>query len=199
MVSDFDFVVGVTGTISSYPFDTVKVCLQIQTLNYRLYSSSLDYFIKIAKQESILGFYKGMSSPMFGIAIINGIVSSIQNLSKNLFNDPDIYFALAITGDIADCTQAFICSSVELIKTRLQMQGVGQQRKLFILLTHSFKKPIDCLKKSYKRRSIQHEILRSLSMIFARNISSFAAYFPAWKFFVTNFLQQVKKLICLFI
>ncbi len=122
---DFDFVVGVTDAIAGYSFDTVKVCSQIQTLNYRLYSSSLDYFIKIAKQESILGFYKGMSSPMFDVAIINGIVFSIQNLSKNLFNDPDTYFALAITGDIADRTQAFICSPVELIKIRLQMQGIG--------------------------------------------------------------------------
>ncbi|CAF4314176.1 unnamed protein product, partial [Rotaria sp. Silwood2] len=55
---DFDFVVEVTGTIAGYPFHTVKVCLQTQTLNYRLYSSSLDCFIKIGKQESILGFYK---------------------------------------------------------------------------------------------------------------------------------------------
>ncbi len=74
---DFDFVVGVTDAIAGYSFDTVKVCSQIQTLNYRLYSSSLDYFIKIAKQESILGFYKGMLSPMFSVAIINGIVISI--------------------------------------------------------------------------------------------------------------------------
>ncbi|CAF2917714.1 unnamed protein product [Rotaria sp. Silwood2] len=104
MVLDLDFVVEVTGTIAGYPFHTVKVCLQTRTLNYRLYSSSLYYFIKIAKQESILGFYKGMSSPMFAVAIINGIVFSIQNLSKDLFNDPDTYFALAITGGIADCT-----------------------------------------------------------------------------------------------
>jgi hypothetical protein len=32
------------------------------------------------KQESILGFYKGMSSPIFDVTIINGIVFSIQNL-----------------------------------------------------------------------------------------------------------------------
>jgi hypothetical protein len=49
---DFNFVVGVTGRNAGYPFDTVKVCLQ----TYPLYSSSLNYFIKIAKQESILGF-----------------------------------------------------------------------------------------------------------------------------------------------
>jgi hypothetical protein len=89
VVWDFDFVVGVIGTIAGYLFDTVKVCLQ----TYRLYSSSLDYFIKIEKQESILGFYKGMSSPIFDVAIINGIFFSIKNLSKNFFYDPNTYFA----------------------------------------------------------------------------------------------------------
>jgi hypothetical protein len=29
VVWDFDFVVGVIGTIAGYPFDTVKVCLQM--------------------------------------------------------------------------------------------------------------------------------------------------------------------------
>ncbi|CAF1364438.1 unnamed protein product [Rotaria sordida] len=69
-----------------------------------------------------------MSSPMIGVVIINRIVFSIENLSNNIFNDSDIYFALAITDGIADCTQALICSPVELIKTRLQMQDIGQQR-----------------------------------------------------------------------
>ncbi|CAF0922725.1 unnamed protein product [Rotaria sp. Silwood1] len=101
-----------------------------------------------------------MSSPMIGVVIINRIVFSIENLSNNIFNDPDIYFALAITDGIADCTQALICSPVELIKTRLQMQDIGQQRTLFILLTHSYKYPIHCSKKSCKRRDIQREIMR---------------------------------------
>ncbi|CAF3760875.1 unnamed protein product [Rotaria sordida] len=61
----------ITVTIVDYSFDSVKVCLQTQTLNYRLYSDSLDYFIKITRQESILEFYKDMSSLMFAVAIIN--------------------------------------------------------------------------------------------------------------------------------
>jgi solute carrier family 25 carnitine/acylcarnitine transporter 20/29 len=182
----FGFVAGVTGTVAGYPFDTVKIRLQTQTLNYRLYSGSLDCFIKIAKQESILGFYKGMSSPMFGVAIINGVVFSIQNRSKGLFENPDAYFTLAITGAIAGAAQAIICSPIELVKTRLQMQGIGQQRKLFALSTHLYKGPIDCLKKSYQRRGIRHGIMRGLSMTFARDIPSFAVYFPAWQFFISN-------------
>ncbi|CAF0721672.1 unnamed protein product [Rotaria sordida] len=182
----FGFIAGVTGTVAGYPFDTVKVRLQTQTLSHRLYSGSLDCFIKIAKQESVLGFYKGMSSPMFGVAIINGVVFSVQNASKNLFDDPDSYKALAVTGAIAGSVQAFICSPIELVKTRLQIQGIGQQRKLFTLTTHLYNGPIDCLKKSYNRRGFRHGVMRGLSMTLARDIPSFAAYFPAWKFFVTH-------------
>ncbi|CAF4725888.1 unnamed protein product, partial [Rotaria socialis] len=83
-------------------------------------------------------FYKGMASPMFGVAIINGIVFSIQNVSKGLFDNPDTYFSLAVTGASAGCVQSFICSPIELVKTRLQMQGIGQQRKLFALSTHLY-------------------------------------------------------------
>jgi len=182
----FGFVAGITGTIAGYPFDTVKVRLQTQTLNHRLYSGSLDCFIKIAKQESILGFYKGMSSPMFEVAIINGIVFSIQNLSKGLFDNPDAYSTLAITGAFAGCAQSFICSPIELVKTRLQLQGIGQQRKLFALSTHLYKGPIDCLRKSYDRRGVRYGVMRGLSMTLARDIPSFAAYFPAWQFFVVH-------------
>ena len=189
----FGFIAGITGTIAGYPFDTVKVRLQTQTLNHRLYSGSLDCFIKIAKQESILGFYKGMSSPMFGVAIINGIVFSIQNLSKNLFENPNAYSTLAITGGIAGCVQAFICSPIELVKTHLQMQGIGQQRKLFALSTHLYKGPVDCLKKYYTRRGFRHGTMRGLSMTLARDIPSFAAYFPAWEFFVTHFSPTGKE------
>ena len=183
----FGFVAGVTGTIAGYPFDTVKVRLQTQTFNHRLYSGSIDCFIKIATQESIFGFYKGMSSPMFGVALINGIVFSVQNTSKILFDNPDTYMALAMTGGIAGSVQAIVCSPIELVKTRLQMQGVGQQRKLFTLSTHLYHGPIDCLKKLYKRRGFRHGIMRGLTMTLARDIPSFAAYFPAWEFFVSKF------------
>lgn len=189
----FGFVAGVTGTIAGYPFDTVKVRLQTQTLNHRLYNGSLDCFIKIAKQESILGFYKGMSSPMFGVAVINGIVFSVQNVSKSLFDNPDTYKALAITGAIAGGVQAFICSPIELVKTRLQMQGIGQQRKLFALSTHLYNGPIDCLRKSYSRRGLRKGAMRGLSMTLARDIPSFAAYFPAWQFFVATFSSTGKE------
>ncbi|CAF0760972.1 unnamed protein product [Rotaria sp. Silwood1] len=189
----FGFVAGVTGTIAGYPFDTVKVRLQTQTLSHRLYSGSLDCFIKIAKQESVLGFYKGMSSPMFGVALINGIVFSVQNFSKGLFDNPDTYKSLAVTGAIAGGVQAFVCSPIELIKTRLQMQGIGQQRKLFALTTHLYNGPIDCLKKSYNRRGVRHGVMRGISMTLARDIPSFAAYFPAWHFFVTHFSPTGKE------
>ena len=130
---------------------------------------------------------------MFGVAVINGLIFSVQNLSKGLFDNPDTYFALAMTGGIAGAVQSVICSPIELVKTRLQMQGVGQQRKLFALSTHLYNGPIDCLKKSYAKRGIRHGVLRGLSMTLARDIPSFAAYFPAWQFFVSNFSPTGKE------
>ncbi|CAF0938751.1 unnamed protein product [Didymodactylos carnosus] len=189
----FGFIAGVTGTVAGYPFDTVKVRLQTQTLNQRMYSGSLDCFIKIFKQESILGFYKGMTSPMFGVAVINGIVFSVQNASKNLFQNPDTYHALMCTGAIAGGVQAIICSPIELVKTRLQMQGIGQQRQLFLLSRDLYKGPIDCLKKVYSRRGMRAGVMRGLSLTFARDVPSFAAYFPAWEFFVRTFSPTSKE------
>lgn len=189
----FGFVAGVTGTIAGYPFDTVKVRLQTQTLNHRLYAGSWDCFTKIAKQESVLGFYKGMSSPMFGVALINGTVFCVQNAAKGLFVNSDTYTALAVTGAIAGAVQSFMCSPIELVKTRLQTQGIGQQRKLFTLSTDLYKGPIDCLKQSYRRRGLRHGVMRGLSMTLARDIPSFAAFFSSWQFFVTNFSPTGKE------
>jgi solute carrier family 25 carnitine/acylcarnitine transporter 20/29 len=124
---------------------------------------------------------------MFGVAIINGVIFSVQNASKGLFDNPETYTALAVTGAIAGGVQSFICSPIELVKTRLQMQGVGQQRKLFALSTDLYKGPIDCIKKSHTRQGFRGGVMRGLSMTLARDIPSFAAYFPAWQFFVTTF------------
>ena len=134
-----------------------------------------------------------MSSPMFGVALINGIVFSVQNASKALFDHPDTYQALAATGAIAGAVQAIICSPIELVKTRLQVQGIGQQRKLFALSTHLYKGPIDCLKRSHAKRGFRGGVMRGLSMTLARDIPSFAAYFPAWQFFVSTFSPTGKE------
>lgn len=65
---------GCAGIVVGQPFDCVKVHLQTQDYKNPKYNGTYDCIKKIIKSESITGLYRGMSSPMAGIAFVNAIV-----------------------------------------------------------------------------------------------------------------------------
>ncbi|XP_021535370.1 mitochondrial basic amino acids transporter isoform X1 [Neomonachus schauinslandi] len=69
---------GVAGVLVGHPFDTVKVRLQVQSLEKPQYRGTLHCFQSIIKQESVLGLYKGLGSPLMGLTFINALVFGVQ-------------------------------------------------------------------------------------------------------------------------
>lgn len=55
------FVSGWTQVIIMQPFEIVKIRLQTQTAANPYYNGMVDCFKKIAKEEGLLAFYKGMN------------------------------------------------------------------------------------------------------------------------------------------
>ncbi|KIM34097.1 hypothetical protein M408DRAFT_325613 [Serendipita vermifera MAFF 305830] len=72
-----DFVAGTVAGLSSlfvgFPFDTVKVRFQDPNTASR-YTSTANALSTIVKEERVSGLYKGITAPMFGCAVLNGIV-----------------------------------------------------------------------------------------------------------------------------
>ncbi|XP_021498244.1 mitochondrial basic amino acids transporter isoform X1 [Meriones unguiculatus] len=155
---------GVAGVLVGHPFDTVKVRLQVQNVEKPQYRGTLHCFQTIIKQESVLGLYKGMSSPLMGLTFINALVFGVQgNTLRALGQDSPLNQFLA--GAAAGTIQCVICCPMELAKTRLQLQG-----------PRTYKGPLDCLVQIYRQEGLRG-INRGMVSTLLRETPSFGVYF----------------------
>ncbi|XP_051810929.1 mitochondrial basic amino acids transporter isoform X7 [Acanthochromis polyacanthus] len=161
---------GAAGVLVGHPFDTVKVRLQVQNVDKPLYRGTYHCFQSIIRQESMLGLYKGIGSPMMGLTFINAIVFGVQgNAMHKLGRDTPLNQFLA--GASAGAIQCVICCPMELAKTRMQMQGTGEKKS-----KKMYKNSLDCLVRIYKKegiRGINHGMMTTL----IRETPGFGVYF----------------------
>ncbi|WWC98591.1 hypothetical protein V866_005483 [Kwoniella sp. B9012] len=117
-------IAGAAGLVVGQPFDVVKV--RYQTPEYAgRYKSTFGALGAIVKEEKVKGLFKGVTSPMAGIAFINGVVFTSYSffmklqLSPDQINEPNlgqIFLAGAGSGVVA----ATLTCPIELIKIREQ-------------------------------------------------------------------------------
>lgn len=117
------FVLGCAGLLVGHPFDTVKVHLQTQDFKNPLYRGTYDCLKKIIQKESVHGLYRGLSSPIASISVLNAIVFGVYGNVQRRTSEPDSLFAHALAGSAAGFSQTLICSPMELVKSRLQIQN----------------------------------------------------------------------------
>ncbi|XP_061668070.1 mitochondrial basic amino acids transporter-like isoform X1 [Syngnathoides biaculeatus] len=165
---------GAAGVLVGHPFDTVKVRLQVQNVNKPLYRGTFHCFQSIIRQESILGLYKGIGSPMMGLTFINAIVFGVQgNAMRMLGRDTPTNQFLA--GAAAGAIQCVICCPMELAKTRMQMQGTGEKKST----RKMYKNSVDCLVRIYRREGVWG-INRGMVTTLIRETPGFGFYFLAY-------------------
>lgn len=68
------------------------------------------------------GLYKGMSSPMAAVAMVNAVVFGVYGNFQRHSPQPDALSSHFLAGAAAGFVQSFMCSPMELVKTRLQVQ-----------------------------------------------------------------------------
>lgn len=153
-----------------HPFDTVKVRLQVQNPEKPQYRGTLHCFQSIIKQESVLGLYKGLGSPLMGLTFINALVFGVQgNTLRALGQDTPLHQFLA--GAAAGAIQCVICCPMELAKTRLQLQDAGPARP--------YRGSLHCLAHIYRREGLRG-VNRGMGSTLLRETPSFGVYFLAY-------------------
>ncbi|XP_044929603.1 mitochondrial basic amino acids transporter isoform X1 [Mustela lutreola] len=161
---------GVAGVLVGHPFDTVKVRLQVQNPEKPQYRGTLHCFQSIIKQESVLGLYKGLGSPLMGLTFINALVFGVQgNTLRALGQDTPLHQFLA--GAAAGAIQCVICCPMELAKTRLQLQDAGPARP--------YRGSLHCLAHIYRREGLRG-VNRGMGSTLLRETPSFGVYFLAY-------------------
>jgi len=176
---------GFAGIISSYPFDTIKVRIQNQSISSPLYRNAVDCFTKTIKKESASALYKGMSSPLVGSMFINALLFGvednvrkylhIQNDSKSFPSDSiEHYKMYALSGAIAGFTQAAFLSPVELVKIRMQMPNSG------------FMSTWKCCEYIYANQGLKG-VMRGTALTIIRDVPAVSSYFIGFEYICNSF------------
>ncbi|ODN82988.1 hypothetical protein, variant 2 [Cryptococcus amylolentus CBS 6039] len=117
-------VAGVAGLVVGQPFDLVKSRFQSPSFSGK-YTSTFGALSAILKEEKFRGLFKGVMSPMAGIAFINGVVFTSYSFFMKLQLPPgsqqepnlgQIYLAGTGSGVVA----SLLTCPTELIKIRQQ-------------------------------------------------------------------------------
>ncbi|CBQ72776.1 related to Carrier protein YMC1, mitochondrial precursor [Sporisorium reilianum SRZ2] len=97
-----------------------------------MYRSATDAFRIIIKEERIWGLYKGVTSPMLGVAIMNASIFGLYNISlryqqsHHLFQDSPVTQAF-VAGMLSGLGSSLITSPIDLIKIREQMDTAARR------------------------------------------------------------------------
>ena len=133
-----------------------------------------------------------MASPILGVAVINSIVFGVHGSCMRLIqgdsNKTPGYGASLIAGSAAGFVQSFICCPMELIKLRMQVQGIGKEehrplRKLFrssSVAASSYHGPWETTKLIYSQEGFFRGLFRGMSITLIRDVPAFGSYFVTY-------------------
>ncbi|XP_067422479.1 solute carrier family 25 member 48 [Emydura macquarii macquarii] len=189
-----DFVAGWIGGAASvivgHPLDTVKTRLQAG----QGYGSTLNCILTVYRNESVVGFFKGMSFPLASIAIYSsvtfGVFSNTQRLiSQHRYGDSNhapAFSDLTVASMVAGVVSVGIGSPVDLIKIRLQMQ-TQPFIDANISLKHratglpAYRGPIHCVSSILRQEGLAG-IYRGAGAMLLRDVPGYCLYFIPYTF-----------------
>lgn len=152
------------GVVVGHPLDTVKVLLQTQDMKNPKFKGTIHCLQSVVAKEGLRGVYKGVTSPLLGVAGINAVVFGVYGNAQRHASNPESLGTHAVAGAAAGLVQSFICSPMELAKSRLQVADSVSRG------------PIECLTRIYNNKGVAG-VFRGLGLTAGRDVPSFTIYF----------------------
>nr|CAI5857361.1 unnamed protein product [Callosobruchus analis] len=160
---------GMAGVVVGHPLDSVKVLLQSQDCRNPKYTGSIHCFRSILKKDGVRGLYRGVYSPLMGVAGVNAIVFGVYGTCLRNMSDPDSLKSHALAGAAAGLLQSFVCGPVELVKSRMQVAADACQSTYL------------CFKNIYMKEGIKG-LNRGITLTILREVPSFSSYFFVYEY-----------------
>ncbi|EFA81311.1 mitochondrial substrate carrier family protein [Heterostelium album PN500] len=119
---------GITEAFVVVPFELVKIRLQAKE-NAGKYKNTADCVLKIAQQEGIGGFFKGLESTLWRHALWNGgyfgLIHTIKSALPKPQNERQTLMNNFVAGGLAGTFGTILNTPADVVKSRIQNQGSG--------------------------------------------------------------------------
>lgn len=132
------------------------------------YTGSYQCLKSLLVKDGIRGIYRGISSPLAGVAAINAIIFGVYGNAQRLQKDPSAIKSCVIAGAAAGLCQSFLTGPMELIKTRMQISGGDQS-------------PLRMIRDIFKTEGTRG-IFRGLNITILRELPAFSSYFLTYEY-----------------
>lgn len=179
---------------AGHPLDTIKVRLQTQPYTPdgkpTQYKGTYDCAKKIITKEGFLGLYKGMATPIVGVAPMYAICFFSFTMGKKLqqseegqdFTSKQLFFA----GALAGLSTTVILAPGERVKCLLQVQNANPTSS-----GPKYAGPADCFKQLYRQGGIRNVYVGTVATA-CRDIPSSGVYFMVYEYFQRILLPEGK-------
>uniref|UniRef100_A0A8C5QH97 Solute carrier family 25 member 48 n=1 Tax=Leptobrachium leishanense TaxID=445787 RepID=A0A8C5QH97_9ANUR len=203
-----DFIAGCLGGASSvivgHPLDTVKARLQVG----KGYGSTFNCILKIYKNESVSGFFKGMSFPLMSSSLYNSVVFGVFSNTQRLLSErcnrttgvSPSFLDLTVASMLTGLISVGIGGPVDLVKIRLQMQTLPvisvansiSHKSPFLQSQCMYKGPIHCLS-SVIRQDGFVGVYRGAGAMILRDVPGYFLYFIPYTYLCAWLTEDCHK------
>ncbi|KAJ1731516.1 hypothetical protein LPJ61_002494 [Coemansia biformis] len=156
-----------------------------------VFKGPMDCFLKTVRNEGFLGLYKGMASPLVGIAAVNSLLFWAYSLGKALQTGSASAIPtlgqVAVAGAGAGAVNSVLASPVELLKVRLQVQYTSATSTAG---RTAFRGPAP-LARHLVRRFGARGIMWGFWATVAREIPAYTAFYTGFEFAKRAFARRL--------
>ncbi|KZT22444.1 mitochondrial carrier [Neolentinus lepideus HHB14362 ss-1] len=173
-------VAGAAQVIVGQPLDTIKTRAQIAPKG--MFKGPMDILMQTVRKEGVLALYKGMLSPLVGIAGVNSLLFAAYGASKRIVSPfPDLSLReIALAGAMAGAANAILASPVEMFKVRMQGQyGSLSDKRLSVVA-----------REMWKEWGFRQGVMRGYWVTVAREIPAYAGFYSAFEFSKRKFSKK---------
>ncbi|KAJ3767375.1 mitochondrial carrier domain-containing protein [Lentinula raphanica] len=163
---------GAAQVLVGHPLDTVKTRAQIAPKG--MFKGPVDIIAQTVRKEGFFALYKGMASPLLGIAGVNSLLFAAYGISKRIVSPyPQLSLReTSIAGAMAGAANAILASPVEMFKVRMQGQYGGAQDKRLSAVAREM----------WSQWGFRKGVMRGYWVTVAREIPAYAGFYTAYEF-----------------
>ncbi|KZS88863.1 mitochondrial carrier [Sistotremastrum niveocremeum HHB9708] len=171
---------GAAQVIIGQPLDTIKTRAQIAPPG--MFKGPMDILVQTVRKEGVLALYKGMASPLIGIAGVNSLLFTSYAVSRRIVSPyPELSLKeIAAAGAMAGAANSVLASPVELFKIRMQGQyGSATDKRLSVVF-----------KDMWRTYGFRKGVMRGFWVTVAREIPAYAGFYTGYEFVKQRFKQH---------